>query len=326
MSPDFELDAMAQAAQLQQQMMEQMYGNNPEMLAMLQQQMAAAQAMQGDMLQQQMSAVQEISQAAAADPLGFMQGLLSEMGEEMPEPMSIEAALTAVDELEEQSPVTAPRDSDAAKAFAILLSGVVSNLNGHELDQLDVEAREPFFRDKISGILENGWGISDREDLMDTLTYLTQGGGHTARYAAYCAAPSYEACLTSDMDADDRSAAAYGWEFAQKRKGTHSPQALLGWDYGRAAMVARWGYFLDLMTEEECRSFLASCADAVTKAFSSWREFGRSYLFGGCFWSSLRGGEEAALEYCGDILPALGELLDPVEGDWYQNRWVKELA
>lgn len=326
MSLEFDLDAMThaqeEAMKLQQQMMQQMYGNNPEMLAMIQQQMAAAQGGMQDMAQQQMAAAQSLSEKVSADPMSFLQGFMEE--DEAFE--SLEDALAAVDELEEKPAVSVARGSAEAKEFGILLSGVVSTLNGHELDQLEVEEKEPFFIEKVKGILCDGWGLETREELLSTLTYLTEGGGHTARYAAYCTAPSYEALLKPDMDADDRASAAYGWEFAQNEKGTHSAEELLGWDYGRAAMLARWGYFLDMLSREECEAFLEKCALAMSGQFASWREFGKSYLFGGCFWSSLRGGDEEIADYYAEVYPALAELLDAEEGPWACNPWVKGLS
>lgn len=46
------------------------------------------------------------------------------------------------------------------------------------------------------------------------------------------------------MDEEDRASVCRGWRFVQYFKDRYLPDFLLGWDVGRAAMLARWGCYL----------------------------------------------------------------------------------
>ena len=60
--------------------------------------------------------------------------------------------------------------------FCIALSGIISTVNDHKLDELDVEERVPLFVQQITSLIRNSWGISGREDLIETLLYLSRAG------------------------------------------------------------------------------------------------------------------------------------------------------
>ena len=63
---------------------------------------------------------------------------------------------------------------------------------GHELDQLDPEEHEPFFEEKVRTILSEYWGITNTEELGETLGDLLEAGGMSALYAQYANAETFE--------------------------------------------------------------------------------------------------------------------------------------
>lgn len=151
----------------------------------------------------------------------------------------LEEKLAQLDALPEPEPVPYAKGDPRWGRFGILLSGIISTLNDHELDGMDVEEHIPVMEQQIVSLVRRSWGINGRSELLDTIRYLTQEG-YTLRYALYCEADSPEELLEEDMDEEDWASVCRGWRFAQHFKGRFLPGFLVGWDVGRAAMLARW--------------------------------------------------------------------------------------
>lgn len=75
--------------------------------------------------------------------------------------------------------------------FGILLSGILSTLNDHDLYRMDVEEHIPVMEQKIVSIVRRSWGIDGRSDLLDMIRYLAQEG-YILRYQLYSEAASPE--------------------------------------------------------------------------------------------------------------------------------------
>ena len=76
------------------------------------------------------------------------------------------------------------RDKARWERFGILLSGIVSILNDHKLDGMEVGERIPVMGQQVLSIVRRSWGIGGRGELLDTLRYLTQEG-YILRYQRY---------------------------------------------------------------------------------------------------------------------------------------------
>ena len=62
----------------------------------------------------------------------------------------LEEKLSGLDALPEPEPVSYDRDDARWSRFGILLSGIISTLNGHELDGMDVEEHIPVMEQRIA--------------------------------------------------------------------------------------------------------------------------------------------------------------------------------
>ena len=197
----------------------------------------------------------------------------------------LESKLGEIDALEEPQP-KAYNIPALWERFCIALSGIISTVNDHKLDELDVEERVPLFVQQITSLIRNSWGISGREDLIETLLYLSRAG-YRARFAAYAEAASPEELFGNDMAQEDREGIVRGHAFVQHFKDKYGADFLLGWDIGRAAMITRWGYFVGWLTQAEAEQLLSDMGQVAANGLSGWREFARSYLFGGAFWKEV---------------------------------------
>ncbi len=233
----------------------------------------------------------------------------------------LESKLGEIDALEEPQP-KAYNIPALWERFCIALSGIISTVNDHKLDELDVEERVPLFVQQIMSLIRNSWGISGREDLIETLLYLSRAG-YRARFAAYAEAAAPEELFGNDMAQEDREGIVRGHAFVQHFKDKYGADFLLGWDIGRAAMITRWGYFVGWLTQAEAEQLLSDMGQVAANGLSGWREFARSYLFGGAFWKEVCAAYDGK-SYLDTLTDAVRKLLsDGPEGAWTHTPWAK---
>ena len=233
----------------------------------------------------------------------------------------LERKLGEIDALEEPQP-QAYNIPALWERFCIALSGIISTVNDHKLDELDVEERVPLFVQQITSLIRNSWGICGREDLIETLLYLSRAG-YRARFAAYAEAASPEELFGDDTAEEDREGIVRGHAFVQHFKDKFGADFLLGWDIGRAAMITRWGYFVGWLTQAEAEQLLSDMGQVAANGLSGWREFARSYLFGGAFWKEVCAAYDGK-SYLDTLTDAVRKLLsDGPEGAWTHTPWAK---
>lgn len=235
----------------------------------------------------------------------------------------LEEKLAQLAALPEPEPVPYAKNDPRWGRFGILLSGIISTVNGHELDGMDVEEHIPVLEQRIVSVVRRSWGINGRGELLDTIRCLTQEG-YTLRYQLYCEAETPEELFEEDMDEEERESVCRGWRFVRYFKGRYCPEFLLGWDVGRAAMLARWGCYLGWITEGEALGILWELSQKAAQGLRSWREFAQSYVFGGLMWKLICG-DGAAESYLGYLADAATDLLTGTpaadEGQWRECPW-----
>ena len=235
----------------------------------------------------------------------------------------LEETMARLEALPEPEPVFYGKDSARWERFGILLSGIVSVLNHHRLDSMDVEPHIPVMEQQVVSIVRRSWGIDGRSGLLDMIGYLTREG-YTLRYALYSQAASPEELLDGDEDEQEQENVARAWRFAQRYKVHYAPGFMAGWDIGRAAMLTRWGSYLGWITESEAMGILWELSKKAAEEIHSWREFAQSYLFGGLMWKLLCG-DHCAASYLGYLSDAATNLLtgkdDEAGGQWRDCPW-----
>ena len=236
---------------------------------------------------------------------------------------TLEETMARLEAMPEPEPIPYQKHDAKWERFGILLSGIVSTLNDHDLHGMDVEEHIPVMEQKVASLVRSSWGIHGRSDLLDMIRYLTQEG-YILRYQLYSEASSPEELMDETMDEDDRESARRAWRFAQRYKSQYAPGFMAGWDVGRAAMLTRWGCYLGWITESEAVGILWELSQKVVKELHSWREFAQSYLFGGLMWKLLCG-DGTAGSYLGCLADAAADLLTGTagqdEGQWRECPW-----
>ena len=237
--------------------------------------------------------------------------------------ITLEEAMARIEAMPEPEPLPYQKEDGKWKRFGILLSGILSTLNSHDLDDMDVEEHIPVMEQKIVSLVRRSWGIDGRSDLLDMIRYLAQEG-YILRYQLYSEASSPEELMDETMDEDDRESVCRAWRFAQRYKAQYAPGFMAGWDIGRAAMLTRWGCYLGWITESEAVGILWDLSQKVVEELHSWSEFAQSYLFGGLMWKLLCG-DSSAGSYLGYLADAATDLLtgkaEQDSGQWRDCPW-----
>ena len=236
---------------------------------------------------------------------------------------TLDETMARLEAMPEPEPIPYQKNEEKWEHLGILLSGILSTLNNHDLDGMDVEEHIPVMEQKIVSLVRRSWGIDGRSDLLDMIRYLAQEG-YILRYQLYSEASSPEELMDETMDEDDRASTSRAWRFAQRYKSQYAPGFMAGWDIGRAAMLTRWGCYLGWITESEAVGILWELSQKVVEELHSWREFAQSYLFGGLMWKLLCG-DSSAGSYLGYIADAATDLLagkaEQDGGQWRDCPW-----
>ena len=236
---------------------------------------------------------------------------------------TLDETMARLEAMPEPEPIPYQKNDEKWEHFGILLSGILSTLNNHDLDGMDVEEHIPVMEQKIVSLVRRSWGIDGRSDLLDMIRYLAQEG-YILRYQLYSEASSPEELMDETMDEDDRASTSRAWRFAQRYKSQYAPGFMAGWDIGRAAMLTRWGCYLGWITESEAVGILWELSQKVVEELHSWREFAQSYLFGGLMWKLLCG-DSSAESYLGYVADAAADLLtgaaEEDRGQWRDCPW-----
>lgn len=236
---------------------------------------------------------------------------------------ALEETMARLESMPEPEAIPYEKNDAKWEHFGILLSGILSTLNSHNLDSMNVEEHIPVMEQKIVSLVRRSWGIDGRSDLLDMIRYLAQEG-YILRYQIYSEASSSEELMDETMDEEDRESTSRAWRFAQRYKSQYAPDFMAGWDIGRAAMLTRWGYYLGWITESEAIGILWELSQKVVEELHSWREFAQSYLFGGLMWKLLCG-DSSAGSYLGYLADAATDLLtgktEQDNGKWRDCPW-----
>lgn len=312
----------------------------PEQLA----QMAEDQARLRESIQLQVAAaaaegVQSLLQATGSEEMGLLVSALETLmleedeGEEDEETFDpeteeqlcalLEETMARIEALPEPDPVFYDQRDPRWQRFGVLLSGLISTLNGHRLDGIEVEQHLPVLEQQVASLVRRSWGIGGRGELLEMIRYLSQEG-YQLRYQMYAQAQDPDELMEDEDDAEERENIARTWRFVQRYRQQYGPAFLTGWDVGRAAMLARWGCYLGWITESEATGVLHHLSQRAQEELCSWRQFARSYLFGGLMWKLLCGDNPSSVSsYLGYLADAASRLIADQEagGEWGAFPW-----
>jgi ankyrin repeat protein len=220
----------------------------------------------------------EVAKADSSEKLGFVLcNGLDRQNDSSAAPAGSGAALSAP---VYQSSINAT-PSRAQKNWAIAATAMLAIINHEGVDTLSSGGSVIGVR----SLLQNSWDISNRDQLLNTLGWIDQGG-HRQLFSALGArtvnlSPDELRAAVSQLSSEDANSVMVAHRYYEK----YTAQSLAGWDYARYISLCRWGVAAGYITEEEAWPRVMHAAQIIQQTFTSWSELGENYLIGREFWS-----------------------------------------
>lgn len=222
--------------------------------------------------------------------------------------------LAALDARPPQQPLLSP-----GRAWALATTAVLFERNQDRHDLLGGRDRTPENMLFVKrAILAQWWGITNRAELLDVLSTL-ELGGHRREFAemgvllASLSSTQYQDMLESTKQDEDL---LHRIHVVKQHYAMLGKKSLVGWDAARYVSLARWGYLVGYLTEEEAWKSIMSKARFLQKTFQSWKDLGENYLIGREFWS-LTQTKRDGLSY----QEAYNRLLTDPKSPWNRYPW-----
>jgi hypothetical protein len=213
--------------------------------------------------------------------------------------------------------------SASQKEWGLAVSAVLTERNGGRHDILEEYVRTPAGVVKTKRVLQEWWGVRNRKDLLETLQWLDDDGGHRRGFeergmsVARLPAPEWETLLAGKQsDPEEQHKLA----MARTHYDKLGQKSLLGWDYARYVALCRWGYLVEYLSEDEAWGLIMPAARKVQAHFESWPDLGKNYLIGREFWSreQMRANGHLYRE-------AYRHLAEAPESPWNRHAWYLKL-
>jgi hypothetical protein len=180
-----------------------------------------------------------------------------------------------------------------AQRWAIALTGFMTELNNDSHESLNFNVMNGVNKRKYLELLRRDWGITTREELLETMT-VTELDGHASSLAFVkkIISTNKDFSFNAIFNKFQLSARQYNYlKFAVVNWGHYYNRSILAWDLGRNIALCRWGYDTGFLTEEEAWEKIMYYARKIQSLYNSWAEYGLDYYFGRIFWAAGSGSE-----------------------------------
>lgn len=189
--------------------------------------------------------------------------------------------------------------------------------NDENVDTIDSEVEV----DGIKSTLESWWNITDRASTLEIIEWLLNEGHHAEADEAL--ATLHEKGLKNipekelaDEDSKMGDVCLIIESMLENEYCTEQniPQTAIAWDLVRVINVGRWAYLCSYIMEDEMWQIMQLTVNTAMQQFSSWKEYGLSFVLGRGVWHGDSDDSETAHEI-------VSTLLEREESPWKQFMW-----
>lgn len=189
--------------------------------------------------------------------------------------------------------------------------------NDENVDTIDCEIDLNIIKTR----LESWWEVTDRESTQEIVEWLLNEGHHAEADEALKLL--HEKGLENMPDEV--------WEDEESKTGDvclivesmlenayctteNIPRTAIAWDLVRTVNVGRWAYLCGYITENEMWKIMQQAVNVAEGYFTSWEDYGRSFVLGRGVWHGDPDDSETAYEI-------VSLLLEKEESPWKQIAW-----
>ena len=169
----------------------------------------------------------------------------------------------------------------------------------------------------VQNTLESWWGVVDHDSTFGIVKWLLEEGHHADAdrlLQTLDAAALKHFLQREDENGEDVRRIMLAMLENEYCTAESLPRTALAWDLVRVVNLGRWAYLCRYISEEEMWQVMRTAAGAAHKHFSSWEEYGLSFVFGRGVWHGNPEDSETAYEI-------VSALLEKDESPWKQLAW-----
>ena len=190
--------------------------------------------------------------------------------------------------------------------------------NDENVDSVDCPAEDV---ESIRRTIESWWNVTDRESTLEIVKWLLEEGHHADADEALAELRERGVENISQEERDDEeskmgdvcliaeSMDENGW-----CPGGQMPGSVIAWDLVRVVNLGRWAYLCGYVNEDEMWQIMQVAADTALEHFSSWEEYGASFVMGRGVWHGDPDDSETAYEI-------VSLLLEDNESPWKESNF-----
>ena len=299
---------------MQEHLMEQMGAGMPDM--------AAAQAQHEAMLKAAGVDPATVAQAGRQN-MAYAQQMMQEMmggalGEELSSSDAMAQMMDAFGSDGWTINKTGDGKLDAAQLRLLAFGAPMLVYNDENVDSIDCPEEDV---ESIRSTIESWWNVTDRESTLEIVKWLLEEGHHADADKALEKVRKQGLGNISQEERDDEeskmgdvcliaeSIEENGW-----CPGGQMPNSVIAWDLVRVVNLGRWAYLCGYVNEDEMWQIMQVAADTALEHFSSWEEYGASFVMGRGVWHGVFFEQKTAYEI-------VSLLLEDDESPWKESNF-----
>ena len=207
---------------------------------------------------------------------------------------------------------------DATQLRLLAFDAPMLVYNDENVDSVDCPAEDV---ESIRSTIESWWNVTDRESTLEIVKWLLEEGHHAEADKALEKVRKRGIENISQEERDDEeskmgdvcliaeSMDENGW-----CPGGQMPGSVIAWDLVRLVNLGRWAYLCGYVNEDEMWQIMQVAADTALEHFSSWEEYGTSFIMGRGVWHGDPDDSETAYEI-------VSLLLEDDESPWKKSNF-----
>lgn len=169
--------------------------------------------------------------------------------------------------------------------------------------------------DSLKEQIRSWWKITDRESAFEIVDWLLREGHHAEADRVLAAMRNGQE--TEGIDEDKVEDVSLITDYMLENSicdVNFLPHTAIAWDLVRIVNLGRWAFQCGYITEEDMWNIMRVADETASANFSSWEEYGMSFVFGRGVW-------HGDTDDCQTAYEIVAELLKNEDSPWLQFSW-----
>lgn len=169
--------------------------------------------------------------------------------------------------------------------------------------------------DSLKEQIRSWWEVTDRESAFEIVDWLLREGHHAEADRVLAAMRNGQETEGIDEDKVEDVSLITDYMLENSICDMNSvPHTAIAWDLVRIVNLGRWAFQCGYITEEDMWNIMCVADETASANFSSWEEYGMSFVLGRGVW-------HGDTDDCQTAYEIVAELLKNEDSPWLQLSW-----